>query len=296
MINPFTEKYVTDNTDSILIEKAIAGDRKSLEELVLRHQAWIYNVALKMVFYPQDAEDITQEILIKMITKLSSFRGESSFRTWLYRIVINHILNIKKSAGEKNHASSFDDYWRAIENTPDLPLEQVKIPEAEMRLAVEEVKVSCMLGMLLCLDRYQRIVYILGVIFQVSDKVGGELLEISRDNFRQKLSRARKDIANFMHNKCGLVKNTNPCKCERKTKALIDCGYVNPNRVQFNANYVLRVSKAAEEKNKQLDELFDEQCISLFREHPFQNSPDFRIALSKVLDDNKFKDIFNFTN
>ena len=109
-VNPFTEKYTTDTTDSCLIDSALKGDQKSLEELIYRHQAWIYNLALRMVFYPREAEDITQEILIKIITKLSTFRNESSFRTWVYRIVINHVLNMRKSLGEKKHSDNFDEY------------------------------------------------------------------------------------------------------------------------------------------------------------------------------------------
>jgi len=104
MINPFTEKYVSDKTDEILINSAVDGDRKSLEELILRHQAWIYNVAIRMVFYPDEAQDVTQEILIKIVTKLSTFKGNSSFRTWVYRIVVNHVLNMKLSVGEKKQA------------------------------------------------------------------------------------------------------------------------------------------------------------------------------------------------
>jgi DNA-directed RNA polymerase specialized sigma24 family protein len=80
MVNPFVEKYKTDVTDADLISKAVKGDRSALEKLIYRHQAWIYNIALRMVFYPQEAEDVTQEVLIKIITKLSTFRGDSSFR------------------------------------------------------------------------------------------------------------------------------------------------------------------------------------------------------------------------
>lgn len=296
MLNPFTEKYITDKTDESLIDSALKGNRKALEELVLRHQAWIYNIALRMVFYPEDAEDITQEILIKMLTKLSTFRKESSFRTWLYRIVVNHVLNIKKSRGEKSHNDNFGDYWRSIERTPDNDLPVLTNPNVEMKIIVNEVKVSCMNGMLLCLDREQRLVYILGAVFRISDKVGAEIMDISRDNFRQKLSRARKDIASFMHNKCGLINTNNPCKCEKKTKALIESGYVNPKRLLFNTNYVYSVEKVAEQKTRDLDELFDSECNKLFREHPFQNGTDFIGALKKILDNKEFKDIFNFTN
>jgi RNA polymerase sigma factor (sigma-70 family) len=114
--NPFIEKISTDEKDEQLIDLALGGSKQALEKLIYRHQAWIYNIALRMVFYPQEAEDITQEVLIKIITKLSSFRKESSFRTWAYRIVVNQVLNMKKSLGEKKHSDNFDEYWKIIEN------------------------------------------------------------------------------------------------------------------------------------------------------------------------------------
>ncbi len=296
MVNPFTEKYGTDTTDNELISKALKGDRKSLEDLIYRHQAWIYNVALRMVFYPQEAEDVTQEILIKILTKLSTFRGESSFRTWVYRIVVNQVLNMKKSKGERVHADNFDDYWKLIEKVPDNELPNKDAYSVEMDTLVNEVKVSCMSGMLLCLDREQRLIYILGIIFQVTDKVGAEIMEISRDNFRQKLSRARKQMFNFMHDKCGLMNKSNPCRCEKKTKVLIESGYVNPKKLLFNINYVYSVENAAEEKSERFDELLDSKAAKLFRENPFQDPPNFVDALREILEHKEFREIFNFTN
>lgn len=296
MVNPFAEKYKTDVADSELIESALKGNKHSLEKLIYRHQAWIYNIALRMVFYPQEAEDVTQEILIKIITKLSTFRGNSSFRTWVYRIVVNHVLNMKKSVGEKRHADNFDSYWQAIENTPDHELPRQEAYSVEMRTLVNEVKVSCMSGMLLCLDREQRLVYIFGVIFQVTDRIAAEILEISRDNYRQRLSRARKDMFNFMHNKCGLINKNNPCSCEKKTKALIESGYVNPDKLLFNMSYVRSVESVVEKKLDKLSEVMDTQCGELFRENPFQDPPDFVESLRKILEQKEFREIFNFTN
>src|SRR5262245_28672938 len=86
MFNPFTEVADGDAVDTNLVEQAKNGNGAALEELILRHQAWIYNIAVRMVFQPQDAEAVTQEVLIKVITNLSAFRGDSKFRTWLYRI------------------------------------------------------------------------------------------------------------------------------------------------------------------------------------------------------------------
>lgn len=296
MENPFTEKYITENKDEKLIELALKGDKKSLEEIVYRHQAWIYNLALRMVFYPHDAEDVTQEVLIKVITKLSTFRGESSFRTWMYRIVVNHVLNMKKSVGEKKHADNFTDYWKIIEKVPDMELPANGTYSVEMNTLVNEVKVSCMSGMLLCLDREQRLIYILGAIFQATDKIGAEIMGITKDNFRQKLSRARKQLFNFMENRCGLMNRNNPCRCDKKTKYLIDVGYVNPQKMLFNINYVHSVESAAEEKAQRFDDLIDNKVQSLFRENPFQEPPDFVESLREVLNHKEFRDIFNFTN
>src|SRR5213078_4528093 len=89
-------------TDARLVEQAIGGDRAALEKLVLRHQAWVYNIAVRMVFRPQDAEEVTQEVLVKVITKLGTFKGESTFRTWLYRVTANHVLNMKRRSVETN--------------------------------------------------------------------------------------------------------------------------------------------------------------------------------------------------
>src|SRR5215831_16262165 len=100
MANPFSEQAETDAEDRDLVNRAQAGSRDALEQLITRHQAWIYNIVLRMLYYPNDAEDVTQEILIKLITKLSTFEGRSSFRTWLYRIAVNHILNVKRRSFE----------------------------------------------------------------------------------------------------------------------------------------------------------------------------------------------------
>jgi len=296
IVNPFIEVNKTDQKDEQLISAAVAGDKKALENLIYRHQAWIYNIALRMVFYPQEAEDVTQEILIKIITKLSTFRGNSSFRTWVYRIVVNHVLNMKRSLGEKKHADNFDDYWKLIDKVPDSELPVNGSYNVEMDVLVNEVKVSCMSGMLLCLDREQRLTYILGVIFRTNDKVGAEILGITRDNFRQKLSRARKHLTNFMNNKCGLIDKKNPCSCEKKTKFLIECGYVNPKKLLFNRSYLYEIEKTAEEKSIKFDDFLSEKDSMLFNENMFHEPPDMVAALREILDHKEFRQIFNFTN
>ena len=83
-MNPFNPLAGTpeDDTDDLaLVRRIEGGDRDALEALVVRHQPWIYNIVVRMVYHPHDAEDVTQEVLIKVLTKLSTFEGRSRFRT-----------------------------------------------------------------------------------------------------------------------------------------------------------------------------------------------------------------------
>src|SRR5438552_14981036 len=159
--NPLTDNASTDPEDHVLVARAQSGHRDALEALIQRHQAWIYNIAVRMLYHPQDAEDATQEVLIKALTRLSSFEGRSSFRTWLYRIVVNHVLNMKRGRLEPE-TLTFGCYAHGLDNTPDLdPPDEASVP-VDVRRVVDEARISCTAGMLLCLDRGQRLVYILG--------------------------------------------------------------------------------------------------------------------------------------
>lgn len=290
--NILSDKYTGDNSDADLVANAVKGNKDALEKLIKKHQDYIYNISLRMVFYPDEAKDVTQEVLIKIITKLSSFEGRSSFRTWAYRIVVNHVLNLKKGAGEIYHADNFTQYAKNIDNCPDNDFPDNRSYSVDSKILVEEVKISCMFGMLLCLDREQRLVYTLGSLLGVSDALGSEIMEISKDNFRQKLSRARKDLHNFMNNKCGLVNKANPCRCSKKTKALIDFGYVNPDNLRFTRTLYYKMDKIAEERVDELSDILDKECNELFRTHPFQQSPDFAESMRKILQSEKFNNIF----
>lgn len=84
MYNPFKEISTGESDDRDLVCAALSGDSGALETLVTRHQAWIYNIALRMVFDPHEAEDVTQEVLLKVITRLSTYDpGKAALRTWI---------------------------------------------------------------------------------------------------------------------------------------------------------------------------------------------------------------------
>jgi RNA polymerase sigma factor (sigma-70 family) len=287
--NPLRDTPETEPDDLALVSRIHEGDRAALEALVTRHQRWIYNIVLRMVYDPADAEDVTQEVLIKLLTKLSTFEGRSTFRTWLYRIVVNHVLNMKRARGEAAEWT-FAKYGQGLASAADMDLPDPASVAADVQLLVDEARITCTSGMLLCLDREQRLVYILGEIFGVTDSVGAELLETTRGNFRQKLSRARRDLHNFMQERCGLVNQANPCRCAKKTQAFMAAGYVNPANLLFVKPRVVRVREIAAAAHEDIDTL-DAAYAAIHRDHPFQPSPDFVGAVRNLLNQPKFKSI-----
>jgi len=288
MFNPFTEIAEDDPVDAALVEQAKHGDRTALEKVVLRHQAWIYNIAVRMVFQPHDAEEVTQEVLVKVITKLSTFKGESKFRTWLYRITANHVLNMKRRSAEAQELT-FARYGAAIENTPDLELPDPKTVPVDAPLLVEEAKNGCTMGMLLCLDRKQRLIFTLGEILGASDTVGGEVLEMTADNFRQCLARARRDLYSFMNNQCGLVNKNNPCRCPKKTRGFIEAGHVDPHHLLFVPQHVERVGEVAAQTVREIEDVVVGQYAAIYRDHPFLQSADQVNWLRRLLENRQVR-------
>jgi RNA polymerase sigma factor (sigma-70 family) len=287
LTNPFADNAPTDPEDGALVTRVRSGSREALEELVRRHQGWIYNIAVRMLYHPQDAEDATQEILIKAVTRLSSFEGRSSFRTWLYRLVVNHVLNMKRGRIEET-ALDFRSYGQALDTTPDLDLPDASSVSGEVHLLVTEAMISCVSGMLLCLDREQRLIYILGEIFGVSDTVAAELLEITCVNFRQRLARARRDLHNFMNEKCGLINRANPCRCAKKTRGFIQAGYVDPEHLLFVQDRVRQVREVVPQTYETIRTL-DAACADLYRQHPFYEPPDLAPMLRRLVESPDFR-------
>lgn len=266
-------------TDSDLVARATAGDGPALDALLRRHQPWVFNLALYMLQVRADAEDATQEILLKVTTALGSFRGQASFRTWLRRVAVNHVLDRRRSVAE-NAVQGFDCYADYLERAVDAPLDAAAAPEQQV--LVKEARYACSLGMLLCLDRGQRASFVLGEILELEDLVAAEVLSISRDNFRQRLARARADLAQFMAGRCGLVDTRNPCRCARKTQAFIRDGVVDPVRLQFAPLHVEDAQQTAGRNLRRL-ELLQRQNAELGALYPRFDAPDIAARVAELI-------------
>lgn len=263
-----------------LAQAARSGDRAALEELIARIQKRIYNLAVRMLWHPSDAEDATQEILIKIVTDLSDFRGDSRFATWAWRIATNHLLTTRKRRAE-HRAMSLEDFAQDLDRGLS---DHVEAPsDVEERLLVEEVKVGCMQAMLLCLNRDQRAAYVLGEIFEVTDREGAEIFGVSPAAYRKRLSRAREMIRNFMQRKCGLANADNPCRCRRRVTTAIRVGRVDPNGLLFARN---GESEQVLQGIREMDQLV--RAAALFKSHPTYEVPaNLEHALSQMLESDR---------
>ena len=288
--NPFKETY-SDQRDLELISLALNGDRVSLSDLIKRNHQYIFNVALKMVNNVPDAEDITQEILVKIVTNLSKYDStKGKFRTWLYRITFNHFLNLKKATLRKS-SNEFRCFFDFIEGSEVIELTDHE--EKELQESIEESKLACMAGMLMCLDREQRLVYIVGEIFEINHNIASDFFETSPDNFRQKLSRARKDLHSWMHNRCGLVNDNNPCRCPKKTKGFITNGWVNPSNLKWNSNYKQKIADLTEQKIESTLLTIDDLYARLYKNHPFKISSKTENIVNEIINDDNLQKNFN---
>jgi len=289
MDNPFQINY-PDHVDTELVKLAIGGDKQALQNLIIRHQIFIYNLALKMTKNAEDAEDLTQEVFIKAITALSKFEGKSQFRTWLYRITVNHFLNTKKRKTELK-INGFETYFNSIDDMPVYELSNEE--QNDLTESIEELRISCTAGMLLCLDREQRMIYILGEMFDIDHNLGSEIVGISAGNFRIRLMRARQDLYNWMNERCGLVNKSNPCRCAKKTKAYIEAGYVDPNNLKFNTRYKKKIYELSEEKAVSLSNTVEDLHKTIFQQHPLQEPLTTKKIVEEIFNNNLIKLILN---
>ena len=218
---------------SALIEQATAGDKAALETVLAGVQDLVFNLSLRMLGTFHDAEDASQDILLKVMTRLSSFKGDSTFTTWVFRIAVNHLKDYKKHMFAQ-FSLSFEFYGDDIRNgkiqdVPDLT------QNVEKAILAEELKLSCTNVMLQCLDSESRCIFILGTMFRVDSRIAGDILGITPEAYRQRLSRARKKMADFLSEYCGEY-GKGTCHCASRVNYAIQNHRIAPDRLDYTAS------------------------------------------------------------
>ena len=231
-----------------IARQAIDGSHDAVDQLVRALQHDIYGLALRMLWNRENAEDATQDILVRVVTRLAQFDFRSRLRTWVYRIAVNYLLDVKKSPVERMHMT----FERFADDLAD-GLSSDGPAETERSVLTEEVKVGCTLGMLQCLDRPHRLAYVLGEIFDLTGPEAAEALGISPGLFRKRLQHAREAIVAFTRAYCGLASDTAACACHRRVRPALRVGRIREDASDFASRpasyeetrgYIRRVEEA----------------------------------------------------
>lgn len=213
---------------SELVVSAQAGDRIAVEGVIRAIQPNVYKLSQRFLYIPADADDATQEILLKVITHLSQFDGRSKFTTWVYRVATHYLLDVKKA--KPIHNLSFEEFGEDLGN--GLDTESDADPEQAKLYA--EIRIGCTLALLHCLKPDLRVSYILGEILDLGHQEAAEVLQISPSSYRKRLSRARNALTEFMQDNCGLVNPNNGCRCSKRLPQAQRLGRVDPNNLIFS--------------------------------------------------------------
>ncbi|MFF0608897.1 RNA polymerase sigma factor [Nocardia tengchongensis] len=266
-----------------LVARAVGGDRAAVADVVRLLQDPIYRLALRMVWRPADAEDATQEILLRTVGNLASWRGEAKLTTWAYRIGVNYLLNLKRRTPQEAQQLSLDQFGEGLRD--GLAEEDYRGPEAT--LLTHEVRLNCSQAMLQCLGRDERVAYVLSDVFEVSSEEAAWIVGATPAAYRKRVERAKKRLGNFLQSTCGLANPEAFCRCSRRVEKAVELGRVDPRRPAFAAHPITPGGRGVAEAERQMIRLHD--AAAVLGAHPDYAAPQAKMeAIAGLLRSGRF--------
>ena len=175
----------SDDTD--LLERLRAGEPRAFEDLVRSYQHRVFGVALRMLQNPAEAEDIAQEVFLRVHGAIGAFRGDAKLSTWLYRIASNLCVNRLTSASHRRMRHDEDAVRRAPSDAPDAT---VAIERGEVEAALHQAIAE--------LPEDRRIVVVLRDLEGLSYEEIAQALDLEVGTVRSRLHRGRMDLKSKM--------------------------------------------------------------------------------------------------
>ncbi len=266
-----------------LTRAACEGDADALESIVRAVQDDVFGLALRTLGTRADAEDASQEILVLVVTKLSTLRGDSHLRTWVYTVATRYLLRAReRSAREK--AATFELLGQGLAQAPT-PVPPDALAHVELSLLVEEAFVGCTTAMLLGLDREHRLAFILSDILNLDGKEAAAALEISPATYRKRVSRARERLDGFLADRCSVLNDEAPCRCENQVAYNVTLGRLAPSNLLLTAGIDADTAAARQRARAQVAEMAAiRRTVEMYRGHPELRSPvDFGKKVRQLL-------------
>lgn len=268
----------------LLIQSALTGDCEAVTELLNEVKDLIFNLSLRMLGNVFDAEDATQEILLKIVTNLAAFKQQSRFSTWVYRIAVNHLITDQKKRSFQEQLT-FDLMQKDLDQP--IPTMDGAFSELEEEELSEELKLSCTNIMLQCLSPEERCVFIFGTMFKMNSQLASTLLQITPDTYRQKLSRTRKRMGRFLENYCGHAGGK--CDCRRRVPFAIKQHRLDPKRLDYSSLKELTIAEIHQQKKNM--EFVDEQTLLFETLSHYQSAFDSQQFLRALLESKQLSEL-----
>jgi RNA polymerase sigma factor (sigma-70 family) len=271
------------NIEPALLIRACQGDLQALDETLRAIEPGVFNLAVRMLGNREDAQDAAQEILLKVTTHLSSFRGQAAFSTWVYQIAKNQLL----TTAQKRRASpevSFDKLEAQLQAGlaygQSTWHERSLLPEE--KVAAHETAILCTQAMLMQLEPDQRMAYVLDITFGLTSIEAAQVLEIDAAAYRKRLSRAHERLDAFSNKACGLVSESASCRCEKQNHA--KQVYASTHPPVTSKKLVLHLAER-EAASRALDSVISlSNLAGVMRAHPdYQVPSDLRSGIRMAL-------------
>lgn len=183
--------------ERLLIERAKSGDVESFETLIRNHQTYAYNIAYRMVGNEEDAKDAAQEALIKVFKNLESFKGDSAFSTWLYRIVMNTCKDLLRK--RKPNEISIDKGYETDNGEVQMEIEDNSNDPVTM-YEQQEVRVTIETALNELPDSYKSVVVLREIQGLSYDEIS-EIEDIPVGTVRSRINRGRRILREILKDK-----------------------------------------------------------------------------------------------
>ncbi len=170
-------------TEKNLIKKVKQKDQTAFSQLVEQHKSLVFNTCMGFVHNKENAEDITQDVFVKMWTSIDRFKGDSKLSTWLYRITVNQSINYVKKNKVKNRFANIDDEKNSSE------IKDKTNTNSEQKEHSKALKLALNL-----LPKRQKTAFVLSKYEDLSYKDISEIMELSISSVESLLHRAKKNL------------------------------------------------------------------------------------------------------
>ena len=222
-------------------------------DLYRAHYREVFRLALGLAGNAADAEEIAQEAFVKAFRAFADFRGEASFRTWIYRIALN-VTRDRLKERARFPAQALEEMGYVLEEIIDPD----PASDPETGLLARQARVKCLHSLTECLRAQERRVFCLAVTLGLPHRRVAEILECSVAAVKTTLHRARKRWFGYMEDRCELLNPANPCSCRQWVRFGLAQGWISKQDVPAGAAPVAARTRAEVGKLKALREIYQE--------------------------------------